>query len=123
VNTKAKSSDVAPLGNDFISPFGKYKISLEYKFILKSSTKSTAFVSEFSKASLSKFNQTSKPLSSVAPFYIYSAQHTFSAISSIRSLRTCTSTTAFWSHNQCARLHIQFFGDEIQSRKRLGLGL
>ena len=41
----AKSKLVAPLGKDLRSPFGvKIYISLAYKFSLKSSTKSTAFV-------------------------------------------------------------------------------
>ncbi len=58
---------MAPLGNDLISPLGvKTKISLAYKFILKSSTKSTALVSELSKAYGKKGSQGEKKRAAVA---------------------------------------------------------
>ena len=60
----AKSKAVEFCGKDFSSPVGvKTKISSEYRFNLKFSTKSKAFESLDSSNSLRRFNQFSRPFS------------------------------------------------------------
>src|SRR5690606_13104798 len=100
------------------------KISSENKFILKSSTKSSAFCSGL----LNRFRtfciHWSRPLSEEDSLYFQCAAKPFSAISFIRLVRICTST--HWPRGPitvvCKDSYPLPFGVETQSRKRSGFG-
>ena len=121
----AKSRTVAPLGSLCKSPLGvKTKTSLSYKFNLNSSIKSTAFNSGFSSISRIFFNHSSMPDSLLIPLYFQCAASPFSATSSIRTVRICTSTHLPSGPNTvvCKLSYPFVLGIESQSRKRFGLG-
>ena len=92
----AKSSTEAPYGSDCGSPLGvKTTMSLLYNESLKLSRNSSAFSEGLLSASRTFFSQRSRPSSSCvieACLYFQCAAKPRSAMSSMRSVRTCTST-------------------------------
>ena len=89
---KAKSSTVAPLPSLKRSPFGvNTNTSSSYRSSLNWSIISRSF-SVFSSASRIEVSHSSSPLSPFTPLYLQWAANPRSAISSIRSVRICTST-------------------------------
>ena len=90
---KAKSSTVEPLPSLNKSPLGvKTNTSSSYKSSLNWSMVSNPLLSEFSSASRTEVSHSSSPLSPFTPLYRQWAASPRSAISSMRSVRICTST-------------------------------
>lgn len=121
----AKSSTVEPLASLNKSPFGvNTNTSSSYKSSLNWSIVSSPLLSELSKASRTEVSHSSRPDSPFTPLYRQWAARPRSAISSMRSVRICTSThlPSGPITVMCSDSYPLLLGTDSQSRSRFGLG-
>ena len=117
---------MAPACNAIKSPLGVNTCtSLSWRLIFISSSNSSAFSLLLSRISRNSFSQFSIIESEDPPLYFQWAANPFSAISSIRSVRICTSTQRLPGPSTvvCNDSYPLDLGTEIQSRRRWGLGV
>ena len=121
----AKSSTVEPLASLNKSPLGvNTNTSSSYKSSLNWSIVSSPLLSELSKASRTEVSHSSRPDSPFTPLYRQWAARPRSAISSMRSVRICTSThlPSGPITVMCSDSYPLLLGTDSQSRSLFGLG-